>query len=784
MLRNAQVAGGQSGNGAAPSADPFSPYLHFSLKDYSAQDNIPQFSRENTPLSQEAQLMTIARQLHRFRFQYIAIRASNVLDQIFLAQFLHRACPDARSLFFGADLLMVREIDNVPFIGLTTITPYPLIALGAAGRAYPDSISEAYSNAVSYTFWQIGDRSGRPKLQDYYSLLDPENIQRPSLWATAIGKDRYYPLAILSPPASLSPTASLNPTASLSPTASDDPHVLPTIGDRTANPTDARAAQKKALASAALYPSLLWDVLLAVVCLLCIAHTLMLLAADYWSPFTRDLAVRDNDQPRRRSMYIHVATAMLFSMAFVVSFPVLWVSHIVRVDRLNEVGSVVGLGCGLFAVAVTALKTREHVGRAGPPGLPSPRAGGVGPTYDGVPDGAYLFFNVAARAALIGVPCLWGYLCCTGSSVDSFPDKGVRLVGLCFCYRCIHPGSGVSPVLPVLLLLFAWYLWGVFQTLRLRFSESGRPRLPKQLPKQVGDALHVPLFVSDEELEQCGSPRDSCLCHNITCLLITREVMRRFFGFRLVAGKFAAAHKGGRRGRRHALAIDIVLGAIYAALLVWLSLFTPVRSIDRFLWRTGNLSCPYEFLVGVLFFPLIAVALGGWMRMILIWGALKTGVLERLENMPIRFAFGRLEVMGWMTMLRSGGLREQWRDMARGLESIRQMLRQPDLMESSKADGPRLEGVSRKLLKDIGQLRLRIAAPADLTSAGEHDYDFMAKIELGLAAFSQELLSAMLIPYWQNERTGLVETEEISAVPDKLRRSRTDRPGPRTRRAL
>jgi hypothetical protein len=53
----------------------------------------------------------------------------------------------------------------------------------------------------------------------------------------------------------------------------------------------------------------------------------------------------------------------------------------------------------------------------------------------------------------------------------------------------------------------------------------------------------------------------------------------------------------------------------------------------------------------------------------------------------------------------------------------------------------------------------------------------MTKIELGLAAFSQELLSTVLIPYWKNERSGLVESEAICEAPDKPRRSQTHGPG-------
>ena len=129
LLRNAQI-GDQSSNEAGASGAIPSPYLRFSLKDSSAQDSVPQFSRDNTPLSQEAQLMTIAHQLHRYRTQFIAIAASNPLDQVYLAQFLHRACPDARLMFLGGDLLMAREMDDVPFIGSITIAPFPLLGLG------------------------------------------------------------------------------------------------------------------------------------------------------------------------------------------------------------------------------------------------------------------------------------------------------------------------------------------------------------------------------------------------------------------------------------------------------------------------------------------------------------------------------------------------------------------------------------------------------------------------------------------------------------------------------
>ena len=714
LLRNAEVVTGQSGN-AASSGGGFSPYLHLSLKDYSAQDSVPQFSRENTPLSQEAQLMGIARQLQRSHAEFIVIAASNALDQIFLAQFLRRACPDARLLFLGADLLMVRDIDNVPFIGSLTITPYSLIGLRAARRAHPDSASESYYMAASYTFGHnnLGTHRGkalsRPLLPGYRSPLEPETSAHPALWATAIGRDGYYPLGILRAK------------------ASDDPNTLPVIGSKHAiGPEESRKILQQVLHNAVIYPSLVWTVIVTVVFLLCALHIGMLFIADYWSPFSRDLAIRDNDEPRRRSLYLHMGTAALFSMAFVVSFPLLWLCFVTRTGVNGATASVAALVLGIAAIAAALWKTRGYSGRAG----------------------SHPALNLLAGIALVGVAGLWAYLCCTGWPVNYRPDGELYLIGICFCYRCIHPESGVSPLVPVLLLLLAWYIWAVFQTLRLRFSEQARPRLPEML----GDDGDVPLFVSDNELSQPATARNVCLYDNITCLFITRQAVRRFLG---------------------GPAIDIGLRGLYAGALVWFFLFTPMRSLDHFLWKHRLVASPYECLVGLLFFPLLALCMAGWLRMLLIWAALKRGLLERLENMPIRFAFSRLKVTGWMQMLRYGGLQEHWRDMARSAESMRQMLNHDELKSRISApDSLRLESANSRFLEDVKQLR-NPAARAEAEPCRLQDYEIVQRIERSLAQFSRELLASVLIPYWKNHRQGLVESEVPAECPDQPLRPKT-----------
>ena len=134
LLRNAHTDGGEP---SRPQSIP-SPFLHLTLKDPGTNDSVPQSSPDNMPFSQEAQLMAISRQLQRNRTEFVVIFASNVLDQLFLSQFLHRVCPDARLVFMGGDLLFERETENVPFIGSVTFSPYGLVSPASAkGRTGP-----------------------------------------------------------------------------------------------------------------------------------------------------------------------------------------------------------------------------------------------------------------------------------------------------------------------------------------------------------------------------------------------------------------------------------------------------------------------------------------------------------------------------------------------------------------------------------------------------------------------------------------------------------------------
>lgn len=732
LLRNAQTD--QTGN--PPGTAVPSPYLNFSLKDPDADDTVPHFSTGQTPLSQEAQLMAIARQLERNRTQFILIAGSNILDELFLAQFLHRACPDARLVFYnGGDLLAERAVDNLPFIGSVVVTPYNLVELDNQ-RAFSDSHAERVYNAASYIFW-VGSREWKqkepPTLAGYQPNTDG-SVQTP-LWATTVGNDGYYPLGILNP------------------CASDSPSILPNI---------VNGATKQCVASDTQFepwlmpgsrnaaPSLFWFVLCTLITCLCIGHAAIMRSAEYWSPFTRDLAIDQNDQPRRRCVYINIGASMLFSIAFVLAFPLLAIAFPLHsIDRLYQcdAGSLavssVTLLAGFGALFVTFNKTIRYA--IGVPGL-----------HPESPTKLYLYFNLVALVTSIAVPVLWMWIC-----LRRVVEGTASYVGLFFSYRCLHPGSGVSPLIPIFLLLFSWYLWSIFQTARLRFSTMSRPRLPDAVPSKSP----YPLYVTDSDLARCESPIHSCLFENVTCLLITREIIRRFT--RWAPGK-----------------LNRMLFAIYLILFALCIFCGRIQSLEHFLLHPPRLiPTAYEFLIAALFFPLIMIAFTGWLRMIFIWGALSRGLLEPLERVPLRFAFTRIKEVGWVTMLSQSSLHIRWRDMARSSESVRQLMNNPALARAvtNEENWNQLTDTYHDLMAQIMELRKRIGARFDqsktLQSQSElhqnqefppndddlpdpshrTDLCFIYAIEKRYAAFCMHLLSFLLIPYWNEQRIGFVE---------------------------
>jgi hypothetical protein len=221
-----------------------------------------------------------------------------------------------------------------------------------------------------------------------------------------------------------------------------------------------------------------WEATCAVVFFLCFFHGLLLISANYQLRISRDLAVEDNSEAERRTIYIRITTAMLSSMALVVAIPLLVLAVVLPFSTRNWLEALLTASSGVFTLVAAFRRTKGRVCM-----VKTPRGSG---SYPGRRLWVWLFANslylpkLLAHLIAFGVPLSWLLICFSNThystAVGQLPHND--LAGLAFAFRCIHPFTGVSPLVPVLLLLFCWYLWGIFQTWRLRFSEAGRPRRP------------------------------------------------------------------------------------------------------------------------------------------------------------------------------------------------------------------------------------------------------------------------------------------------------------------
>jgi len=447
-------------------------------------------------------------------------------------------------------------------------------------------------------------------------------------------------------------------------------------------------------------------------------------------------------------MYIHIAGVVLFCMAFAVAYPVFPSFQFLHPERLVAGLSVFTLSCGFAAFHLTLSRTGHYFK---PRVLDAKELAGSNPQDRlrlWLNKNVVYMVNVAARGTLLLFVLLWGFLCTSQKTAGN-----LTYVGPFFSYRCLYPASGVSPLVPVLLILAAWYLWAYCQTLRLRFSKKNRPLLPGPVAGRT--SLH--LFVSDDDISNSGPEAKNSLTTIITCLLITRQVVKSLF-----------------RGKKWWPTLCLV--GVYSLSFLILIFGVKVRSVDHFLWQSAYLSgsrlgrsmpAAYEFLVAALAFPLIIIALAGWLRTIMIWSSLKGDLLERLEQMPIRYAFTRIKGVGWINMMKQGGLLEQWRDMARSVESLRQMVNDADLLASFLPHHPEqkrlLLDTQANLDKWIGAIQ-EIAAEKRATDP-QAELNCMVEIEHCFAKASEALLGGVLIPYWEEMRVGSVEGAEAIELP-------------------
>jgi hypothetical protein len=90
-------------------------------------DTIQSYAGNQTPLSQEAYLLGLVNAMRVRHIQYVILRSTNSIDQLFLARYLRRAYPDARIVTDDSDRLFERDPGLTGMGGTMSLSTYPLL---------------------------------------------------------------------------------------------------------------------------------------------------------------------------------------------------------------------------------------------------------------------------------------------------------------------------------------------------------------------------------------------------------------------------------------------------------------------------------------------------------------------------------------------------------------------------------------------------------------------------------------------------------------------------------
>ena len=190
----------------------------------SRHDTVQTYAGELTPYMQEATLFGIVNVLQAKHIQFVVIRSSNSLDQLFLSEFLRRSYPGGRVVLDGADLLFRRGMQGDSLRGVMLLSTYPLlawtqdqvrpvrflngdyiVATGAKNSSYRifgDELSEGVYIAARGLF-STGSVETRgisdygPPLAALSSARSQTDDLRPPTWLTVVGHRQFWPIAVL-----------------------------------------------------------------------------------------------------------------------------------------------------------------------------------------------------------------------------------------------------------------------------------------------------------------------------------------------------------------------------------------------------------------------------------------------------------------------------------------------------------------------------------------------------------------------------------------------------------
>ena len=442
-------------------------------------DSIASFSGNTEALAQEARLFAIVNFLRTHHSRYVILRATNPLDLIFLTRFVHRSYPEGRIVSDQSDDLFGREVDTTEFRGTMAISNYPLLPANqhwTQPSQPPDHVHFVFDSDVAegtyFAARYLFDREMKvlsicaptfpcrlPYKPDLVDLADPSWLYRDQVleaqlvvptWVSVVGVAGYWPVAVLT-------TATFvdQDLTSESNHHSTAIRVVPldykyTGRDRTL--LEVLSAQPTS-----------WQLCLLIALGIYTYHLIALAHGSSWTSLGLFGPFRNSDTKQHQVL-------LGVSSSFIVMLPAEFLSVLLSPPGLTPyVEKDWPFRVGLTAIALLsllpaiALFWRSVQRNVEDPGAGSARF--CSPT---------LLSYLTSLAILLMLA--WAGLLSGLDSATAYPTF----------YRMAHLMSGVSPLVPTILLTIGFYLWSWQALAGSALLCCGRPLLP-DLPGDTCD---------------------------------------------------------------------------------------------------------------------------------------------------------------------------------------------------------------------------------------------------------------------------------------------------------
>jgi hypothetical protein len=566
-------------------------------------DSVQLYAGSQTPVSQEAVMLGIITELQKHHTEFTFLFATDPLDELFLARYLRNGYPQGRVVVSTPDLLFVREQDPL-LRGVLSLSTYALVpGLNDKLCQQPDTapshedrlfvsassigtynamlglLSIAKSNSPSAhdatSAFASADIVPQAPYEEYSSpipsrsLLGSESCDsKPYVWLSVLGRDGFWPMVSLRPPRGQGLS-----TLKSSAWVFKDPPETP---DKSAD----KAADKSANATP---PA--WKIAYCICMLMMFLHAYFTCTASTLSPVEASAQFAAARTEPENWIIAIGALALSSSMLILLCAR----SPIVRWKE-SWVWTVllwvpIFVFVGFIFWAFNSLRSQGKVA--------------MGFVWSVASVGIFLL--LLSRDAFVGIHMYW-------------PSRLVNL------------DSGVSPILPVLLLLGAAYWW-TWQSLRgIALVDQRRPRLPS-CPDLAKGKMHLDAYhISDVEGDQLRTTAHPCC-----------------FQWQILIPVFV----------------------LFAVSLTVLDLRHPIQTVEGF---------PYDLSYSVLLFLMVAGFLACLLRLVRTWSDCRL-ILGGLDRLPLRRAFARMKRLSWHSMWNPGGstLRETYKLMSRALENANRL---------------------------------------------------------------------------------------------------------------